>query len=198
MRLLVKRLIDTQKSQDFRTGPGMAERLTPFGRVLRTKPVVVDFSHPWLVTLQGTEGATLLPGTINKVPATILGVPLAGDPDKNQDVPTLQWGKPMLDSDGVGYICAEVTCAPKTPFGITTLEIVQVANPDTEDGSPGDIVNPTGGAMPLKNFRSRWPLARLEQRQDGRLDLFQIEMANLKQAIAFEADGVTPYRHFFW
>ena len=150
-----------------------------------------DFSHPWQGELNGTQ-MTFLPGTINKIPGTIKGVEL-DDPTN----PSLDLSEPDLDVDGRGWVCAEVTCDPANQFGIISVEIVQVADPDTDDGKPGLGINAIGGAKPLSGNRARQPLAMLRRRADGQMDVFDQTYFNLSMVIKFAADK-TPQRFFFY
>lgn len=157
-----------------------------------------SFVHPWQVSLRGTEAATIRPGTINKVPAGIKGKPLDGG-EKGEPPPVLEFGKPQVDKEGRGWICAEVFCDPKERFRITKIEIVQVADPDTETGGPAPgLPNASGGAVALKDGRARHPLAMLRLRESGRLDLFQVTYFDLQHRVKLAADQKTASRHFFW
>lgn len=168
-----------------------------FGSVVRFNAGNLDFSHPWAADLVDKTGVTLLPGSINTIPAKIKGVPLGGTDQKA--VPQLSWGdKPLLTADGIGYICAEVTCDPKADWSVTAIEIVQVADPNSEDGKPGVISNASGAAFPLSKNRARWPLAMLQQRKGGQIELFQVTFFNLTHRVKLKTDGVSASRHFFW
>ena len=177
-------------------GPGARIYQSAFGSRVRFNAAPADFSHPWLAELAGNGAARLLPGFINQVPGAIKGVPLAGTEKK--PVPTLTWAALKLTDDGIGYLAAEVTCDAKHDFAVTGVEIVQVADPDTEDGTPGKLQNSSGGAMPLSKDRARGPLAMLQQRSSGQVDVFQITFFNLTHRVKMAADGKTVSRHFFW
>lgn len=158
-----------------------------------------DFVHSWLVTLRGLDSAVIRPGTVNRFEATIKGVPLSGHEGK--PVPVLKFGKPRLDKEGRGYIAVEVTCNPKTDFAIVKAEIVQVADPDTEDGGPrkkDQPMNTTGAAVALKGHRARHALAMLRLRKSGRLDVHQITCFDLAHRVDLAEDRKTAARHFFY
>lgn len=179
-------------------GNGVRLRETPSGTVVSFHGAGGTFSHPWLVSLQGTEAATIRPGTINKVSATIKGKPLdggeAGDPP-----PVLNFGKPKVDKEGRGWICAEITCKPGERWIVEKVEIVQVADPDTNDGGPLEgLPNATGGSLPLSGNRARHPLAMLRLRKSGRLDLYQVTFFDLQHRVKLAPDQKTAVRHFFW
>lgn len=150
------------------------------------------FTGAWWVDLQGSSAATVAPGTVSKVPATIRGAKL-----DDARPPVLQFGTLRTDSDGRGWICAEVTCDPAKQWGIVKVEIVQVADPDTNDGAAGTGINAIGGAKPLTGSRARAPLAMLRKRSGGGVDVFQIAYFDLQMRIAFAADN-TPQRFFFF
>lgn len=170
---------------------------TPSGTVIsfiNSFPV----SCAWQVSLQGSTAATLRPGSINKIEATIKGTPLDGGED-GKPAPVLEFGKPKLSKEGRGYICAEITCDPDDDWNILTVEIVQVADPDTEDGSASDgLPNASGGSAPLSGNRSRHPLAMLLKRKDGRLDVEQFTCFDLQHRVRLAADQKSASRHFFW
>ena len=142
------------------------------------------------MSFNGSE-ATFLPATINRIPATIKGVKL-----NSPTVPVLDLSKPVFDADGRGWIAAEVTCDPAKEWGVVSVEMVQVADPDTDDGLPGTGYNAIGGAKPLSGNRARHPVAMLRRRADGSVDVFDQEYFNLQMRIAFAADK-TPQRFFF-
>lgn len=178
-------------------GNGVRLRFTPSGTVVSFDSATT-FSHPWRVTVEGGNSAQIEPGSINNVPATISGKPLDGGKD-GLPAPVLKWSRTKLDGDGRGYIAAECTFDPLKAWQIVKLEIVQVADCDTDDGSPNPgVPNASGGALPLSNNRARYPLAMLRQRKNGSLDVFQIAFFSCQHRAKFAADKTTPTRHFFY
>jgi hypothetical protein len=158
-----------------------------------------DFSHPWQPSLSGIEAA-FLPGMVNRVAAKIGGVELDGG--SGGEPPVLDLSRPLLDADGRGWFCAEVTVDPEKEWGIAGVEMVQVADPDTDDGLPGRGINAIGGAKPLASergagTRARHPVAMLRRRADGSLEVFEIAFFDLQMRIAFATDH-TPQRYFFY
>jgi hypothetical protein len=153
-----------------------------------------DYLCAWQVTLRGSGKASIRPGTINGKPATIGEVALDDEP-----APVLDFGQPDLDSKGRGYICAEVTCDPDKQFAIQTVEIVQVADPDSDDGSPSDTPHMGGAARAFGKMgaQARHPLAMLRLRKSGRLVVEQITCFPLQHRVALAKDGKTATRHFF-
>ena len=107
----------------------------PDGTIITFDGDGADFVHPFQVSLVGTEAASIRPGTVNRVDAKIKDVPLAGTDD--QPPPLLKFGQPMLDDEGRGYICVEVTCREKD-WSVEKVEVVQVADPNTDDGEAGE------------------------------------------------------------
>jgi hypothetical protein len=179
-------------------GPGVRLRVTPAGTMISFDAGNQSFVHPWQASLSGGTAATLRPGTVNTVPATIKGVPLDGGSD-NATPPKVEFPLPKVGKDGRGWICAEVTYLPDKLWAVGTFEIVQVADPDSATGDPLDgLPNATGGSLPLPGNRARHPLALLVKRDGGTLDVFQVSFFDLQTRTQFKADGVTPSRHFFW
>lgn len=177
------------------SGDGVRVRETPDGTIITFDGQSPDFAHPFQVALQGSDSATIRPGTVNRVDAKIKNVPLAG---ADQDPPpVLKFGKPQLDDDGRGFICVEVTCREKD-WSVEKVEVVQVADPNTPDGEPSDSHSGEGGAVALPDRRARHPLAMLRQRKDGKLDVFQITFFDLQHRPALAVDRKTATRHFFW
>ena len=76
--------------------------------------------------------------------------------------------------------------------------MVQVADPNTDDGEPGEGTGGNGGAFPLPGRRARYPLAMLRERKDKKLDLYQITFFDLQHRPALGTDRKTAARHFFW
>ena len=180
-------------------GPGTRLIYTPQGTIVCFERAQ-SFSCAWQVSLRGSTGATLLPGTINKLPATIGGVPLDGG-SAGLPPPVLQWSRLKLDSEGRGWICAEATFDPAKSWAVVKVEIVQVGDPDTDDGSAlpaGQLANAAGGASPLSGNRARHPLAMLRQRTSGQLDVYQVTCFDLQHRVALAKDQKTATRHFFW
>ena len=178
------------------SGPGVRLHRTAFGTGVRFHGGPADFSHPWLAEMAGANAAVFLPGTVNRVRATIKGVPLAGLDGKAP--PQLEWDTLALNADGIGWFCAEVTCDPAHDFAVTACEIVQVADPDTDDGKPGRRLNATGGAFALSKNRARWPLAMLQRRANGLVEVFQVTFFDLTHRVKLAANGRRAARHFFW
>lgn len=203
---LLGRFLRAERAGRLSSGVGASMLQSSFGRIVRFNSPPADFGHPWLATLRGDAAADFLPGFINHVPAAIEGVPLAGSINPVKPPPVLEWQKLQLNSDGIGYLCAEITCldaataekSSRAAFSIVKVEMVQVADPDTDDGAQGAVLNTSGAARPLSGNRARWPVAMLQRRGDGRVDLFQIVHFDLTHRMALKADGRTPARHFFY
>lgn len=179
-------------------GTGTRPIEMPDGTIINCAAGGQTFAHPWQPSMLGESAATFLPGTVNRVPATIKGVPLDGDAKKGAPPPRLSWSALKLDADGVGYFCAEITCDPKQDWAVLKVEIVQVADPDTPDGSPGRHANASGAAVPLPGNRARQPLAMLRRQKGGRLDVHDITFFDLQHRVHLSADGKGAGRHFFW
>ena len=177
------------------SGDGVRLRETPDGTIITFDGSDAVFAHPFQVSLVGKEAATIRPGTVNRIDAKIKGVPLAGT--DRVPPPVLKFGKPRLDQDGCGFICIEVMCREKD-WSVEKIEVVQVADPNTDDGEPGESPGGSGGAVTLPGRRARHPLAMLRERKDGRLDLFQITFFDLQHRPALASDRKTATRHFFW
>ncbi len=176
-------------------GNGVRLREMPDGTIITFDGDGAEFVHPFQVSLVGNEAASIRPGTVNRVDATIDDVPLAG---KDGDAPpVLKFGQPMLDDEGRGYICIEVTCREKD-WSIEKVEVVQVANPSTDDGEAGEGHAGSTGSVALPGRRTRYPLAMLRERDDGKLDLYQITFFDLQHRAALGTDRKTATRHFFW
>ena len=179
-------------------GAGVRLREMPEGTIVTFDGGGADFVHPFQVSLVGAEAAAIRPGTVNGVDAKIKEVPLAGsDAGRAKPPPVLRFGKPMLDDEGRGYICVEVTCREKD-WSVEKIEVVQVANPNTDDGAAGGGTGGNGGAVALPGRRARHPLAMLRERKDGQLDLYQITFFDLQHRPALAPDRKTATRHFFW
>ncbi|MEA3210987.1 MAG: hypothetical protein QOE70_4044 [Chthoniobacter sp.] len=204
----VARLLRTGRASRLSAGPGSSVFETPLGRIVRFGSQGADFSHPWLAVLSGSA-ALFLPGSVNQVQATIKGVPLDGSSKPPVAAPSLTWGKLSLTADGIGYLCAEITL--RTPaealkvsqeaWSVVKVEMVQVADPDTDLGQSGGVLNTSGAARPLTikgEHRARWPVAMIQQRADGAVELFQIVYFNLTHRAALRADGKGVARHFFY
>lgn len=174
-------------------GNGVRLREMPDGTII-TFDGGADFVHPFQVSIIGTEAASIRPGTVNKVDAKIKDVPLAGE--DGEAPPVLKFGQPMLDDEGRGYICVEVTCREKD-WSVEKVEVVQVADPNTDDGEPGEGTG-GGSAVALPERRTRYPLAMLRERKDKKLDLYQITFFDLQHRAALGTDRKTATRHFFW
>ena len=176
-------------------GDGVRLREMPDGTIITFDGDGADFVHPFQVSLVGTEGASIRPGTVNRIDAKIKGVPLAGS--DREPPPVLKFGKPQLDQDGRGYICAEVTCREKD-WSVEKVEVVQVADPNTDAGEASGSHGGSGGSVALPGRRARYPLAMLRERKDKRLDLYQITFFDLQHRPALGTDRKTAARHFFW
>ena len=175
-------------------GSGVRLREMPDGTIITFDGDGATFVHPFQVSLIGNEAASIRPGAVNKVDATIKDVPLAG---KDGDAPpVLKFVQPMLDDEGRGYICVEVTCREKD-WSVEKVEVLQVADPNTDDGTPGEGTG-SGGAVALPGRRTRYPLAMLRERDEGKLDLYQITFYDLQHRAALGTDRKTATRHFFW
>lgn len=177
------------------SGDGVRLRETPDGTIITFDGGGADFAHPFQVSLVGTDAATIRPGTVNRVDVMIKDVPLAGT--DREPPPVLKVGTPMLDQEGRGFICVEVTCREKD-WSVEKTEVVQVADPNSDDGGAGEGSGGSGGAVALAGRRARHPLAMLRQRKDGKLDLFQITFFDLQHRPALAADRKSAARHFFW
>lgn len=163
-----------------------------------------SFNHPFRVSMQGDTAAVIQPGRINKVSATIDGVLLEGD-DKNQP-PILEFKDGLaLDSDGKGWIAAEVTCSEKD-WSIVTVEIVQVSDLDSDDGNaPEDgtaSLSSSGGVPNLPGRRARAALALLRQGKGGNVRFWQCTHFDLQHRRVASAVVKDPLaddgRHFFY
>lgn len=176
-------------------GDGVRLREMPDGTIITFDGDGAEFVHPFQVSLVGTEAASIRPGTVNKVDAKIKDVPLAGK--DGEAPPVLKFGTPMLDDEGRGYICVEVTCREKD-WSVEKVEVVQVADPNTDDGEPGEGLGGTTASVALSGRRTRYPLAMLRERKDKKLDLYQITFFDLQHRAALGTDRKTATRHFFW
>ena len=175
-------------------GDGVRLREMPDGTIITFDGDGADFVHPFQVSLIGTEAASIRPGTVNRVDAKIKDVPLAGK--DGEAPPVLKFGTPMLDDEGRGYICVEVTCREKD-WSVEKVEVVQVADPNTDDGEAGEGHGSTG-SVALLGRRARYPLAMLRERKDKKLDLYQITFFDLQHRAALGTDRKSATRHFFW
>ena len=176
-------------------GDGVRLREMPDGTIITFDDDGADFAHPLQVSLVGTQAASIRPGTVNRVDAKINSVPLAGT--ERVPPPLLKFGRPMLDAEGRGYICVEVTCREQD-WSVEKVEVVQVADPNTDDGEASDSHGGSGGAVALPGRRTRYPLAMLRQRKGGKLDLYQITFFDLQHRAALGPDRKSATRHFFW
>ena len=176
-------------------GDGVRLREMPDGTIITFDGDCAEFVHPFQVSLSGNNAATIRPGTVNRVDAKIKGVSLAGT--ERVPPPLLKFGRPMLDAEGRGYICVEVTCREKD-WSVEKVEVVQVADPNTNDGEASDSHGGSGGAVALPGRRARYPLAMLRERKDKKLDLYQITFFDLQHRPALNTDRKSAARHFFW
>jgi hypothetical protein len=186
------------RSNRLHFGHGARVRWTPMGVLVNFDLEPTVFGHPWQTELASERSVRISPGTINNVDAKIEGVQLSGG-DAGQAPPVLKWTRPLLDEEGRGFICAEITVDPTKGFEIQSVEMVQVADPETDDGKPAkEAPNRQGGARPLSGFRARHPVAMLRTRGDGRLEVFQVAHFNLQHRVQ-QREGTTHIlRHFFW
>jgi hypothetical protein len=176
-------------------GDGVRLREMPDGTIITFDGGGTEFVHPFQVSLIGTEAAAIRPGTVNKVDAKIKDVPLAGE--DGEAPPVLKFGTPMLDDEGRGYICVEVTCREKD-WSVEKVEVVQVADPNTDDGEAGEGHSGSTASVALPGRRTRYPLAMLREREDKKLDLYQITFFDLQHRAALGTDRKIATRHFFW
>ena len=132
-------------------GDGVRLREMPDGTIITFDSDGAEFVHPFQVSLSGTEAVTIRPGTVNRVDAKIKDVPLAGTDD--HPPPLLKFGQPMLDDEGRGYICVEVTCREKD-WSVEKVEVVQVADPNTDDGEAGEGHSGTTASVALPGRRA--------------------------------------------
>jgi len=171
-------------------------RLKPTGRgtIIDFVQQPQSFSGYWQVTLRGGTQAMVRPGTVNKVPATIDGVDLATRP-----APLLQFEQLELDEQDRGYIALHVRCDAES-YAILSAEIVQVADPDTDDGRATSTPYTGGAARAFGEggLQARHPLAMLRRRADGSVAVFQMTHFPLQHRLAFGKDGKTAVRHFFY
>jgi hypothetical protein len=193
----IRKALRMGRANKIRFGVGSRTRVTPFGTTVSFDSEPADFSHPWQTSLAGDRSVSIRPGTINRVAAKIKGVPLAGD--KDNPPPVLRWSPLQLDAERRGFICAEVTLDPAKFFEVKSVEMVQVADPDTDDGAAGREPNRQGGARPLSGFRARHPVAMLREREgDARLDVYQIAFFDVQHRVQQRAGTGFILRHFFW
>src|SRR4030095_4251105 len=172
--------------RDARVFPGVGVRLLRMGKhgtIFRASSSgTALFIGAWFVDLSA-DTITVQPGRVNFVMAKIEDIPL-DDPTP----PTLRLRSPKVDDEGRGFICAEGFFngpddkddkgKPLTAWSVREVQIVQVANPDTDDGL-GKFTNSSGAAMPLEGNRCRWPIAMIRERDGGDLEVFQIEYFDL-------------------
>ena len=187
----MKKFLAAKRAARLLPGPNVHLRRMPGGTIVSFRGGEVIFEHPWLVSFDGTN-ATVLPGQINRVEAQIEKKKLTDLP-----APVLEVKKLRLDKDGRGWFAAEITCDPEKEWGITKVEIVQVADPDTADGEASKGISATGGSTPLPGNRARHAIAMIRKRDDGRVDVYQVAFFDLQHRIAFTPDRV-PQRHFFF
>lgn len=182
------------RANRWRPGDGIRFTQTSDGIVVSAEIPKARFDHPFRVTLSGASSATILPGSVNGRIPLIDGIALDADP-----APVLVRDELWLDADGRGYIALDFQCDADWKLDPATLEIVQVADWLTEDGSPADDPNALAfsGAVPgLSERRVRWPLAMLRDRTSW-VDIYQLTMAGIQHKAVPSADGTTA-RHFFW
>lgn len=165
---------------------------TSIGTIINFRETRSPRIHPFRVTMN-EDSVAVEPGLVNQVMATIDDEPLDAD-----DPPELDISKPQFDKNGRGWICIEIAC--KTDWSVDTVEITQVADLESVDGS--EMAQPTislGGAPNLKGRRARWAIAMLRQRKDGVVKLYQAVMHDLQHRVHTEGDGSTDAgRHFFF
>jgi hypothetical protein len=190
--------------RDARVFPGVGVRLLRMGKrgtIFRASSSgTAHFYGAWFVDLSA-DTITVQPGRVNFVMAKIEDIPL-DDPTP----PTLRLRSPKVDDEGRGYICAECFFygpdekdgkgKPLTAWSVREVQIVQVANPDTDDGL-GKFTNSSGAAVPLKGNRCRCPIAMIRDR-GGNLEVFQVEYFDLRHRASLKKDGISAKRHFFF
>lgn len=167
------------------------------GYIISSKAGRSNFSHPFQVSLAGNT-ATLRPGIINGVPATINGMPLEGTDGK--PVPSIEWQQLRMDLTGRGWIAVEVTCGDD--WEVKTAEVVQVGSLDSLDGSAlpeGLPPYSAGGSPGLLGRKARHPIAMLRRRKrSGQVDLFQVTHFNLQHRAFVRDEASEIARHFFF
>lgn len=188
---LVRQLRDAIVATQIRPGANVRVSETRDGTIVDFTGGSAGFIGAFFVSLAGENSVSILPGTINGVPATIKGKPL-----DDQPAPVLEWRRLKVDREGRGWIAAEITCDPENAWAVKTVEMVQVADLNTDDGEPGLVASSSGEARTLTGNRARRGVAMLRQRPDGRLDVYQIAYFSLQHRIAPRTGG--PPRHFFW
>ena len=185
------------------SGYGIRLRTTSNGTIISAMIPRSAFVGRWKCQLEGESRVLVKPGAINGVEATIKGVLLSGDPKRNQAVPVLELRAIQLDSEGKGYIAAEVQCSDDGLWAIKTVEIVQVAYLNSDDGKEppkGNILTQSSAGVPnLEGRRARVPLAMLRRRAAGNIELFQIAYHDFGHTIKTVADRkLDQGRHFFY
>lgn len=181
------------------SGPRVRLTWTPAGVIISAEPGGELFSHPFRVALLQAGKATISPGLLNGIEPVIKGIPLSGDGTKK---PTLDWKQPKLGKDRTGYIALECELDKEWKVQPKKVQVVQVAYFDSENGEtpPPNSGGPSsaGGIPGLKGRRFRYPLARLIERRDGRLEVLQIAYWNLQHRADVRSRESDIGRHFLW
>lgn len=176
---------------------------TPSGTLINFVASAQIFDHPFRGKLQGINTVFSNYGTINNIPCTIkdskTGLQTPLDIKNGSGSPILRWEKLLLDGKGYGWIAAEVTC--DEDWHITGVEIVQVADLESEDGKAkldGTVTQPSGGGVKgISKRRARWGLMVIFQDpKTTELTLWQNTFANLKHRVRVDIDGKSY--HFFY
>jgi hypothetical protein len=188
---LVRQMREAVLATRIRPGAHVRASETREGTILDFDGGGGAFIGAFFVSLSGDNAVAIQPGTINGIPATIKGKALDDEP-----APLLEWRRLKVDSEGRGWIAAEITCDPEAGWAVESVEMVQVADLNTDDGAPGLVTSSSGEARTLEGNRGRFAVAMLRQRADGRLDVYQIAYHSLRHRVAFRTAG--PPRHFFW
>jgi hypothetical protein len=154
-------------------GFGVRLRTLPDGTIINFDGRWNTFDHAWRCQLIGESGASINPGTINKIMGKIDDG--SGNLTRLDDAtkPILDWSKDgiKLDKDGIGWIAAEVECS-ELDWSVAEVKMVQVSDLDTDDGlAPKDESasgSSAGGVPNLPGRRARFAVAMLRnQKQTG-------------------------------
>lgn len=181
-------------------GAGVRLKETPNGTIVSFDGRPQKFVGRWKCQLVSDNEVSIRPGAINEVKATIGGIPLEGN--SKSEPPSLKMPALVLDGQQFGWIAAEVTCSLKD-WSVQTVEVVQVAALDTEDGiapKAGTGKSVFAGGFPnLKGRRARFPIARIA-RVNSRVVLWQIAYFDVQHRIKTNAKSPTADegRHFFY
>ncbi|EDY21070.1 hypothetical protein CfE428DRAFT_1363 [Chthoniobacter flavus Ellin428] len=195
---LWNKLVAAVRSVRLLPGDGARLRSTPDGTLVGFDAAPSPWPHAFQVTLFGQTAAQISSGLVNGIEPKIGDVPMSGT-DK-QPPPRLEFGKLKLDPNNRGYVAIEITCDDK--WKITTMEMVQVAYFDSENGEDPPTrsggVSAIGGIPGISGRRVRYPVAMLVQRKSGQLDVVQIVFFNLAHRAQPRDNQSDAARHFFW